>query len=124
MRNWLTGLLSLALTPCLACAAAPPSPAEKPPTGKAFLGVALEATAKDAAKRGVMVREVTADGSAAKAGLQKGDILLKIDGAEVKDPMAVVKMVQSHKAGDKIQIHFIRNDKEQMREITLGERPT
>jgi serine protease Do len=122
MHKWLSGLLSLALTPCFALAA-PPTTAEKPPAGKAFLGVALEATAKDAPKPGVVVHDVTAASPAAKAGLQKGDILLKIDSAEVKDPAAVVQIVQSHKIGDKLQIRFMRNDKEEMREITLGERP-
>ena len=72
MRNWFTGLFTLALAPCLAFGAAPAPTEKSPAPGKAFVGVALGATAKDAAKPGVVVRDVTPDSPAAKAGLQKG----------------------------------------------------
>lgn len=87
----------------------------------AYLGVV---TAKpEDGKNGAWVREVTPDSPAAKAGLQNGDVVLKVDGKEVADPAALVEAINSRKAGDKIKLTVLRDGKEQEIEATLGERP-
>ena len=56
----------------------------------AFLGVEVGV---DGQKR-LIVNEVAADSPAAKAGLQRGDRLLKVDGAEPKDEGAFREMLR------------------------------
>jgi S1-C subfamily serine protease len=87
----------------------------------AYLGVV---TAKpEVGKNGAWVREVTPDSPAAKAGLQNGDVVVKVDGKEVADPAALVDAINSRKAGDKVKLTVLRDGKEQEIEATLGERP-
>jgi serine protease Do len=125
MRTFLAGMLSLALVPCLAVAAPPTDPPAKAPAAtRVFLGVGLQATAKNATPAGIVIREVRPDSPAAKAGLQPGDIITKVGDTEVKAAKAVADIVRSHKGGDKLLIHFIRNGKEETREVMLTEGPT
>jgi serine protease Do len=88
---------------------------------KPFLGVAVEATSKDAAHAGALVRDVTPDSPAAKAGLKKDDVIVKVGDQETKGPEAVVKAVAAHKPGDKVTMHIFRDGKEQDVTATLGE---
>jgi len=124
MKNRLLPRLALlALLPGLSLGLAIPAGAAEPrPTGKALLGALVGPTAKDAAHAGAVVREVTPDGPAAKAGLKNGDIVIKADDKEVADPQTLVGLIQGHKPGDKVKLQVLRDGKEQMVEVTLGER--
>jgi S1-C subfamily serine protease len=87
----------------------------------AYLGV-LTARTEDGSA-GAWIREVTPDSPAAKAGLQNGDIVRKVDDKEVSDPAALTDLITSRKPGDKIKLMVVRDGKEQEIEVTLGERP-
>ncbi len=70
---------------------------------------------------GVAVLDVEASSPAASAGLQKGDIITKID---VEDATSVAKLryeLYKHAPNDKIKITYNRNGKEDTVEITLSE---
>lgn len=69
---------------------------------------------------GVYINSVVDGSGAAEAGLQSGDIITKIDGQAVTDSSEVMIDVRSHKIGDKIQIAYVRDGKEQTTEVTLG----
>lgn len=69
---------------------------------------------------GVYINSVVDGSGAAEAGLQSGDIITKIDGQAVTDSSEVMIDVRSHKIGDKIQITYVRDGKEQTTEVTLG----
>ena len=67
-----------------------------------------------------MVISVTSDSGAAKAGLQKGDIITKINGEEVQNGAYLRYELYQHQAGDTIEVTYIRDNKEQTTQVTLG----
>jgi serine protease Do len=71
----------------------------------------------------IAVLEVTPDSAAAKAGLQKGDRIVKLDGEEIRDVDRFLRTVAAKKPGDKISLGVLRNGKEENLAVTLGERP-
>ena len=58
---------------------------------------------------GIMVSRVTADGPAAKAGLQVGDVITAIDGVAVDSAGDVGKLVGSRKEGEQVRIDVVRD---------------
>lgn len=70
--------------------------------------------------QGVVVVDAV-DGSGAKdAGLQKGDVIIKLGDKEVKDIAYLRYELYQHQAGDRIQITFIRDGKEKTVDVTLA----
>jgi serine protease Do len=74
------------------------------------------------AKNGVGIGEVTAEGPAAKAGLQKDDLILSIDGHEFHELAELSKYVRSLKPGDKAQVKYRRGEGEKSAELAVGDR--
>lgn len=70
---------------------------------------------------GVAVIEVTASSPASKAGLQKGDIITKIDGEEVSTVAKLRYELYKHSPGDKVKFTYNRSGKELTTEVTLEE---
>ena len=68
--------------------------------------------------KGAVVLEVK-EGSNADGKLQKGDIITKIDGLEVKDTSYVKYALSRHKVGDKMKITITRDHKKKTIEIEL-----
>ena len=73
--------------------------------------------------RGVYVFQVEIGGPADKAGLQRGDIILAIDGKDVNSVVEVRNDIAARKVGDKIKIKYDRDGKENTIEATLQEIP-
>ena len=73
--------------------------------------------------RGVYVFQVEIGGPADKAGLQRGDIILAIDGKEVNSVVEVRNDIAARKVGDKIKIKYDRDGKENTIEAALQEIP-
>ena len=69
---------------------------------------------------GVYILEVVKGGAAEKAGVKKGDVLLAIDGAAVKDGAAVQVKVNSFHPGDKATLKIVRDGKEKEIEVTFS----
>ena len=84
---------------------------------KAMLGVYTE---KD--EKGAKITSVVDDSPAAKAGLQKGDIITKIDETSVTDPSALSSIINDKKPNDEVKITYLRDKKEKKVTLTLGER--
>ena len=74
-------------------------------------------------EKGVFVFQITAGGPSAKAGLSRGDIILKIDGAEVNSVGDLRAKVGEHKVGDAVDVLIDRNGNEQTVRIELEEIP-
>ncbi|MBR1927618.1 MAG: trypsin-like peptidase domain-containing protein, partial [Bacteroidales bacterium] len=68
---------------------------------------------------GVYINEVVKGGSADKAGVQKGDVLVSIDGSKMKNGSAVQVKVNSYHPGDKAKLIVIRDGKEKNIEVTF-----
>lgn len=69
---------------------------------------------------GAYVNSVVEKSAADKAGIQEGDIIVKIDGKDVTSSSSVILNVRSHKPGDKISIELVRDGKTQTVDVTLG----
>lgn len=83
----------------------------------AFLGITMTASSDPA---GVAVTSVYKDTGAAKAGLQTGDVITKIDGKAMNSPSDVSIAVSSKNAGDTIEITYVRGGSEHTATVTLG----
>ncbi len=70
---------------------------------------------------GLYINEVVADGGADKAGLQKGDILTKIDGRTIFASSDLQERVYRLRPGDKVRLTYKRNGRERETTVTLQE---
>lgn len=95
----------------------------------AYMGVRLKNVTSDASEYynmplGVYVDSVEEDGPAAKAGIQAGDIILKIDGTTVESADNLQSQLAYYEAGEKIDFVIARADggeyKEQTVTVELG----
>ena len=82
-----------------------------------FLGVRLQTKSKQ-----LIVNEVEAASAAEKAGLQKGDIILAINGESIDTYANFVSCIQNKKVGEKIKITVQRNNKKKKLTAVLGQR--
>jgi S1-C subfamily serine protease len=78
-----------------------------------------------AVKTGVLVRTVTANSPADKAGLKARDLITAIDGVPVAIPRAIYETIANHKPGDSLTLTVYRfsEDKESKLVVTLGQAP-
>jgi S1-C subfamily serine protease len=75
--------------------------------------------------KGVYVAEVVEKGAAEKAGIEKGDVILKIDGDEVNSSSRLQEKVGKYKPGDAIKITLRRgNSEKELQATLLGENGT
>ena len=71
-------------------------------------------------KQGVVVRSVESGTPAAKAGLEKYDVITKLNDTEVKDVAAVRKFLfEKAKIGDTVKVTYYREGKEKITEIVV-----
>jgi S1-C subfamily serine protease len=62
-------------------------------------------------------------GSAAeKAGLKEGDIILEFNGEKITTENTLAKIIMKYNPGDKVTLKILREGKEKIVEVTLGER--
>ena len=84
-------------------------------SNRAMLGVVT-----DAHDKGAKIVEISAGQAAEKAGLKEGDIIIRIDDKKVEDAEDVSTAVRAHKPGEKVNIAYIRDGKEQKVTAELG----
>ena len=71
---------------------------------------------------GVIVSTVTPNGGAAKAGIQPGDIIVSIDGRNIKGGDDLVSDISSRHVGSTIQLGYLRNGKKDVANVTIVDR--
>ncbi len=74
-------------------------------------------------RKGVIVVELVNGGPAEKAGIKSGDIIRTFNGKAVDNVQTFLKFVGEAKVNEKIQIGILRDGKEEMVSVTIGERP-
>ncbi len=108
----------------------------------AYLGVQMTPVTAEIArdlnlpvKSGALLQEATDGGPADRAGLRGGgtptsqgiaaggDVIVKVDGEEIKGPDDVSAAVSDKKPGDKVEIEYYRGNDKKTAEVTLGKRP-
>jgi serine protease Do len=73
--------------------------------------------------RGALVNEVMPNGPAAKAGLRSGDIVLEIQGREIKEGKDLMRAVLLYPVGEKLSVTVLRDGQPQKLTVTTAERP-
>ena len=73
--------------------------------------------------RGIYVFQVALGGPADRAGLQRDDVILSIDGKEVNSVSEIRAEINSHKVGDKVKVTYTRGGQQNTVEVTLQEMP-
>ncbi|AFM39961.1 trypsin-like serine protease with C-terminal PDZ domain [Desulfosporosinus acidiphilus SJ4] len=71
--------------------------------------------------QGAYISSVSPGGPAAKAGLQTGDIITKINNQEVQNSADLVHDLYQYQVGDAVTVTYIRNGQTNQVQVTLGE---
>ncbi|NUO99037.1 MAG: PDZ domain-containing protein [Nonomuraea sp.] len=86
----------------------------------AFLGVSVTDATGDVP--GALIRQVTANSPAAKAGLKEGDLITKIGDTPVDSGDTVVGQVRGFKPGQQVKITYMRDGQAAEATVTLQEK--
>ena len=94
-----------------------------------FLGVELgEVSGETVARlklreeRGALIEDVTSGSSAARAGLQKNDVVVKWDGQPIESAREMSRHIRETPAGRAVRLGVMRDGREIEVNVTLGER--
>jgi S1-C subfamily serine protease len=96
-------------------------PEGRPDSQRGYLGVLLGPS--EQGQTDIVVRDVMPDSPAAKAGLKKGDRVVKMGAEEVQDIERLVRAIAARKPGDQLKLGILRDGKEQTVSVTVGQRP-
>ena len=98
---------------------------------RGYLGIRIQAVNEDLAaslgiahNRGEFVQAVEPGGAADKAGLQSGDVVMKVNGQNVTPDQTLSYIVANVAPGTRIPIELIRDGKPRTVTATVGKRPT
>ncbi|MEJ2683393.1 MAG: DegQ family serine endoprotease [Candidatus Sulfobium sp.] len=97
---------------------------------RGWLGVSIQKISPELAKQfglknenGALVSDVVDKSPARKAGLERGDVIIKYDGKEIEEPYQLRNMVANTRPGGIHEITVLRNGKEKTLKVTIGEMP-
>ncbi|MCY1717613.1 trypsin-like peptidase domain-containing protein [Microbacterium sp. SL62] len=91
-----------------------------------LLGASVQdaASIQGATTTGAYIADVSSGGAAQAAGLQKGDVITKVNGIPVTNSIDLTAQVRALAAGSKAEITYNRSGQEKTAEVTLGSMPT
>ena len=97
---------------------------------RGYLGVSIQEVTPALAKafglpspEGALVGDVTSDSPGAKAGLQKGDVIVGMNGQPVSDFQDLRLRVSQSAPGDTVKLDLYRGGQKRQMSVTLGELP-
>jgi serine protease Do len=97
---------------------------------RGYLGVNIATVNQEVAKQvglkidyGVLITGVQADGPASKAGLRDGDVIVALDGVEVKDAGKLRNTIAMASSGSSVDLQVIRGGSKQSLKVKLAELP-
>jgi serine protease Do len=88
----------------------------------AFLGVSM-AEETEHPEGGARITRVVPESPAAEAGLEKGDIVIALDGEPIRGPQRLGKRVAEHEPGDRIRLDVLRDGGDLSLDVELGDHP-
>ena len=68
---------------------------------------------------GVYVAKVEADGAAAQAGIETGDVIISVDGKKVSKMAELQEIMANKRPGDKVTVTYLHNKKQKSETVTL-----
>jgi serine protease Do len=97
---------------------------------RGWLGVQIQPVTPDLAKQfnltdkdGVIIGDVTEDSPAAKAGVQRGDVIVEYSGRKISSPTELRNLVSATAPGQKVSIKIMRDGKQLTLSATVAELP-
>jgi serine protease Do len=94
---------------------------------RGWLGVRIQQVTDEIAEslsikpaRGALIAGVEDKGPAKPAGIEPGDVVVKFDGKEIKEPKDLSRVVADTAVGKEVDVVIIRKGKEEIRKVTLG----
>jgi len=68
---------------------------------------------------GASIEDVSTGSTAANAGIEKGDVVTKVDDHLITDADSLVATIRSYRPGDKVTVTYVRNGETKTAELTL-----
>jgi len=94
---------------------------------RGWLGVRIQQVTDEIAEslnikpaRGALVAGVDDKGPAKPAGIEPGDVVVKFDGHDIKEPKDLSRIVADTAVGKEVDVIIIRKGEEQSKRVTLG----
>jgi serine protease Do len=94
---------------------------------RGWLGVRIQQVTDEIAEslnikpaRGALVAGIDDKGPAKPAGIEPGDVVVKFDGKDVKDPKDLSRIVADTTVGKEVDVVVIRKGNEEIHKVTLG----
>jgi serine protease Do len=94
---------------------------------RGWLGVRIQSVTDEIAEslnikpaRGALVAGVEDKGPAKPAGIEPGDVVVKFDGHDIKEPKDLSRIVADTAVGKEVDVVIIRKGQEETRKVTLG----
>ncbi len=98
---------------------------------RGYLGVSLQPLDENIAgslglpkDQGELVRSVVPGQAAARAGLQQGDVILRVNGQDVTPDETVSFLIANTTVGSRVPVDVIRGGRRQTVTVVVGQRPT
>ena len=98
---------------------------------RGYLGVGLQPLEESIAnslglpkERGELVRSVVPGGPAARAGMQQGDVIVRVNGQDVTPDETASYIIANTTVGSRVPIEVIRDGRRQTLQVQVGQRPT
>ncbi|MGE0079195.1 MAG: Do family serine endopeptidase [Bacteroidales bacterium] len=93
---------------------------------RAILGVRIQELTEDVASengikdiKGVLIADVSKDGAAEKAGIEKGDVILSINGVDVNSSAQLQEQVSKYRPNQQVDVLVNRNNNKKHFTVTL-----
>jgi putative serine protease PepD len=86
----------------------------------ARLAVSVSDVQGDTLAQGAQIQSVENGGAADRAGLEKGDVITKVDDEVIDGSESLVATVRGHRPGDKVTLTYLRDGKTHTTTATLG----
>jgi serine protease Do len=94
---------------------------------RGWLGVRIQQVTDEIAEslnikpaRGALIAGVEEKGPAKPAGIEPGDVVIKFDGKDIKEPKDLSRVVADTAVGKAVDVVVIRKGEEQTKQVTLG----
>jgi serine protease Do len=94
---------------------------------RGWLGVRIQQVTDEIAEslnikpaRGALIAGVEDKGPAKPAGIEPGDVVVKFDGKDIKEPKDLSRVVADTAVGKEVDVVLIRKGAEETRKVTLG----
>ena len=94
---------------------------------RGWLGVQIQRVTRDIAesldvepRKGALVSDPQDDGPAKGAGIEAGDVIVKVDDQDIANPRDLARKIAAYAPGETVTVTVIRDGKEMVIDVTLG----